>query len=262
MPAWSGEPLHDVLAHRLGVRAREAKELLDALRVSVEAPLAHLGRLDETWLFRVEAPTSLVERVSDVEGVASMIAFDARYGIVRTLALDAVDRERLLRALHARLGERPLTQLHRAPPPARKPTREEWALIRAMRRAPYGAVDVLAKEAKLAARPAREKLARIAADRLVRLDAAPASEPTAHVLVRASPSSTAAARRAFAAVDGVVREWLPAQGEAAYADALVIGAPSLAGAREVPGIASVELLPVRATWTNDALIDGLLRRAA
>jgi hypothetical protein len=32
-------------------------------------------------------------------------------------------------------------------------------------------------------------------------------------------------------------------------------------ARDVPGIASVELLPVRVAWENDALVSELLRRA-
>ncbi|HVM44790.1 MAG TPA: hypothetical protein VM582_02550 [Candidatus Thermoplasmatota archaeon] len=222
-------------------------------------PLAHVGLLDETWLFRVAHDAPVRERVEGVAGVAAVTESSAPYALVRTLAQDAVERERLLRALHARLGERPLAQLHRAPAPlARKPTPEDRALLRALRRHPWGALDELARAAKLAPKAARERLARLVAERAASLDAAPLDAPTAHALVRASPSSTAAARRAFDAVEGVVRAWLPAQGEATYADALVVGAPSLDAAREVPGVASVELLPVRAAWEDDALIERAL----
>lgn len=261
-PGWAPDPLHELIAARLRVTPRAAKEALAPMRVSTSVALHLLGRLDETWLFRVPADAALVERVRDVDGVASALELDAPFAIVRTCAADAVAREKLLRALHAKLGERPLAQLHRplAAPPKR-PSREEWALVRALRRHPWGAPDVLAKEAGMPAKSAKERLARLASERVVTLDTTPADAPLARVLVRSSPSSTAAAARAFDAVEGLVRAWLPREGEVSYADALVLGKPDLSAARDVPGVASVDLLPVRAMWQNDALVDDLLRRA-
>ena len=264
-PGWGREPLHSVLSTRLDITPRAARELLAQVRVSTRVPFAMLGRLDETWLFRIDAAAPVVDLARAVEGVAEAHEFEAPYAIVRTCAEGAVDRERLLRALHAKLGERPLAQLARpsapSPKPSLKPAREDWALVAALRRNPWGEAEGLAREAKVAPRGAKERLARLATERVIALDAAPVSAPLARVLVRTSPTSTAAARRAFDAIPDIVQVWLPSQGEVAFADALVIGTPALDAARDVPGIASVELLPPRATWENDALIDQLLRRA-
>lgn len=195
-------------------------------------------------------------------GVLEIVESDAPYALVRTLAADAVERERGLRALHQALGERPMVQLHRAPPPlGRKPTKEDWALAAALRRAPEAPLEALAKEARQSPKLAKERLARLAAERVVTLEVVPREARLALVLVRASPSSTAAARRALDEVEGVVRAWLPLEGEASYADALAVGSPALERAREVPGIARVELLPIRARWRDASLIDAALRRA-
>lgn len=261
-PAWAPDPLHERVAARLGIPPRAAREALAQVRISGGVALHLLGRLDETWLFRVDPDAPVVERVRGTEGIVHVAELDARYAIVRTCAADAIAREKLLRALHAKLGERPLAQLHRplATPPKR-PSREEWALVRAWLADPSAGADVLAKASGLPPKSARERMARLANERVVVLEAEPTEAPLARVLVRASPSSTAAASRAFDAIEGLVRAWLPAFGEATYADALVVGKPDLAPAREVPGIASVELLPVRASWRDDAFVEALLKRA-
>lgn len=232
------------------------------METGTDVDLHVLGRADETWLFRVAPDAPVLERVKGLDGVVGAVEFAAPYAIVRTAAADAVARERLLRALHARLGERPLAQLHRPrATPALRPSREDWALVRALRKHPWGALATLAKEAGLPAKSASERLARLARERVVTLRATLADEPLSHVLVRASPSSTAAAARAFETVEGLVRAWLPREGEASHADALALGTPDLGAARDVPGIAQAALMPVRAAWRDDAFVDALLRRA-
>lgn len=218
--------------------------------------------MDETWLFRVEPEAPVVERVRGTEGIVHVAELDARYAIVQTCAVDAIAREKVLRALHAKLGERPLAQLHRPlVAPSKRPSREEWTLVRAWLDDPSAGADALAKASGLPAKSARERMTRLAKERVVVLEAEPTEAPLAHALVRASPSSTAAASRAFDAIEGVVRAWLPTVGETTHADALVVGKPDLAPARDVPGIASVDLLPVRASWRDDAFVDALLKRS-
>lgn len=255
-----------MLAARLGCSARVARELLSGLRLGTAMPLALLGRLDETWLFRVDAraKSPLQERIAGVANVVEIVELEGPYAIVRTSAQDAIEREKLLRALHLRLGERPIVQLHRPAPPALKRplTKEDRALVLALRAHPWDELDALAREARVPAKTARERTQRLVAERVVTLEAAPKEGELARVLVRTMPSSTAAARGALDAIEGVVRAWLPAEGEASWTDALAIGAPDIKPARDVPGVASVELLPVRAAWRDDALIDAWIRRAS
>lgn len=181
---------------------------------------------------------------------------------MRTAARDAVDRERLMRAIHAQLHERPSLQLHRetAPLPKRKLNAADGRLLATLRARPWAPLALLAEEAKLTQRAAKIAVEKLIAERIVTLDATPA-EGLSHVLVRLSPSSTAAARHALAAIPGVVRAWLPTAHEAAHADALVHGAPDLAAAREVPGVARVEMRRVARAWENAPLVDALVKRA-
>lgn len=260
-PAWSTEPLHERLADELGVPPRRARELLSSIDVRVGVPPAYLGRLDETWLFRLDAKASARDLTKGLAGLLDVVELEGPYAIMRTLAQDAVEREKLLRALHKAIGERPVTQLHRPVAPlARKPTKEDWALVAALRREPTATLDALAKEARQTPKLAKERLARLAAERVIRLDAEARGVALSHVLLRASPSSTAAARRAFGSIDGLLHAWLPTEGETSYADALVVGQPALDAARDVPGIASLELLPVRARSRDETLIDAALAR--
>lgn len=254
-----------MLAERLRIGSKATRELLAQLDVRVSIPLPYLGRLEDTWLFRADrAPRSpLSERLAGVPGVVGFVEFDAPYALVRTNAQDAVDREKTLRALHQRFHERPMMQLHRPAPPAlkRRPTRADWALIAALRKHRGADAVTLAREARVPLKGARERLARLAQERVVVLDATPRAAPLAHVLLRLSPTSTAAARRAFDTVDDVVRAWLPMEGETTSADALVLGAPSLERARDVPGIASAELLPLVRSWNDEASLDALVKKA-
>lgn len=266
-PAWSDEPVAAVLAARLDSTARDVRGLLGRIRVIARISGTTFGLLDETWLLRADDPTSFPARVSG-EGVVAWDLTDGGFAIVRTLAPDAVGRERRLRALHQRLGERPLAQLHRAhpSPPKRKLSRTDWALVRALAREPFGALDALAQAADITLRAARERLPKLAAERIVWLDARPADAPLARALVRVAPSSTAAAQRALDALARVVRAWVPETGEATRVDALV-HAPNdaqpemRAAALALPGVAQVQIADVVASWNDDAAFDALLKRA-
>lgn len=237
--------------------SRTVREELATISLSTRVMLAPLGRIDETWLYRADATPA-----QGIDGVVGTTILEGDLSLVRTAARDAVDRERLMRALHARLHERPMFELPRdAPRAARKLLPSDWRLVLALRRHPWGALDALAAEAKLAPRAAKASLGKLAAERIVALGAAPA-EGLAHLTIRLSPSSTAAAGRALSVIDDVVHAWLPPAGEAAVCDALALGAPALDAARDVPGVAAVELRRVRASWEDAAAIDALVKRAA
>ena len=245
-PAWHDEPLHLHLAQTLGCPGRAARALLDSIELRVELCPSALGLLDETWLYRTRATPA------PGEDVLEWTALDGGYAIVRTSSRDAVHREKVMRALHARLGERPILQLDRArpAPPKRKLARADWALARRLCEAPWPALDAKAD---------RDRARRAVADSLVALVAWPRGEAH-HALVRLSPSSTAAAQRALDALPGAFARHLPATGEARHGDAFALAADAGA-AREVPGVASVDVRRVAARWRDDAAWDALFTDA-
>lgn len=266
-PLWANEPLHALLAEQLGAPPRLVRERLAALALATRIDGGLFGALDETWLYRldVQAKDSLATRLARVEGVAAWTAFAEGLAVVRTIARDAVERERRLRALHRALGERPLHQLERphTPTPRRKYARMDWDILLALRRTPWTPVEALADAAGVSLRIAKERVGKLAAERAARIEARPVT--LVHVVVRLAPSSTAAARACLARLDGLLCAWVPPEGEASLVDATLAADAPLDAAREVPGVASVELLHPVASWEGDAigaLLDDARSRAS
>lgn len=270
LPLWSEEPLAALLAERLGTTPRAVRPALETIEVRVEIAGPVLGQLDETWLCRAPAGAKpFEERIGSVEGVVGWEVLGDRYAIVRTLAQDAVERERRLRDLYTRLHERPLLQLHRAhaAPPKRKLARADWAILSAMRRKPFAPIDVLVAESGATARVVKERAPKLAVEGLGCLVATPRSAPLARLVLKLSPSSSAAARHAIDALgDAVLRAEVPSEGEATLVDALVLATsadwPALRErALDVPGVASAEILAIARSWRDDAAFDALVKRA-
>lgn len=261
-PLWADEPLPVLLAQRLRAPPRAVREALAGLSLATRVDGGLVGALDETWLYRVDARAKegLDVRLEGVDGLIAWTQFEEGYALVRTLARDAVEREKRLRALHKALGERPLQQLERptTPLPKRKYTRADWAALLHLRASPWAPLDALAQALGATPRVAKERVGKLVADRAARLDARPRA--SVHALVRVAPSSTAAARAALATLDGLLRAWVPERGEASLVDATLAGDVPLDAARDIPGVAAVELLHVARAWEGDA-IDALLRNA-
>lgn len=253
-PAWHEEPLATWLAERLGCGSRAARAALAQVDVRVQPAPSAMALLDETWLYRTTAGPI------PGEGVLEWTTLEGGRAIVRTLASDAVHREKVMRALHARLGERPMLQLDRARPPASK---------RKLSRADRALAARLAAEAwpTLSTRAERELARKLCGERLVTLAAWPRPDGAQahHILLKLTPSSTAAATRGLAALPGAFATHVAATGEARDADAFALD-DDVAAAREVPGVAAVEARRVVRRWRDEAAWDALLkdgeRRAA
>ncbi|HUR68300.1 MAG TPA: hypothetical protein VM370_03570, partial [Candidatus Thermoplasmatota archaeon] len=247
-PAWADEPIASLLADALAASPRAVRLRMEACEITLDVPGALVGRLDETWLLRTSAPESL----SGLEGVVAWTQLEGDHAFVRTFAQGAVEREKVLRALHKALGARPVMQLHRAPhaAPRKKLVRSDGALLHAMRATPYAPIDALAKAAEVAPRVAKERVAALVAERALVVRPTPRDTPRATVLVRVSPESSAAARHALAPFErAILRAHVPDVGEAARVDAELVGArddwPAMRErALDVPGVKSVEVLPV------------------
>lgn len=245
-PAWHGEPLATWLSETLGCPPRLARAALETVDVRIECAPSALGLLDETWLYRTSAAPVAGE------GVLEWTTLQGGFALVRTLATDAVHREKVMRALHARLGERPALQLVRARPaaPKRKLARADWTLARKLAAAPWVELDTKAE---------KERARKIAEDRVLVLVVAPRAEAH-HVLLRMRPSSTAAAERAFGAIPSLYERHLPTVGEATHADGFALE-ESVAGAREVLGVASADARRVEGRWRDEAAWSALIKDA-
>jgi hypothetical protein len=264
-PCWSAEAVVTLLAERFGCATRPLRPIMARIPLRLEISGVHLGRLDESWLFRLpKGGAPLADRLLGVNGVIAWDALDLHV-IVRTWSGDAIEREKCLRDLHAKLTERPLAQLHRPTPArlSRKPTRADWALVAAMRADPWAPRDVLAKAANVSVRVAKGRIPRLVADRILVLDALP-SEGLAHILVRVSPTSSAAAHHAFTAFDDVLLcRYVPEGDDASLVDALVVApTPEMRKrALDVPGVTSVDIFPRRASWRDDATVAARIQQA-